>query len=213
MKSLFSNIKKQSGISLLLALMLVSFTILLVVFAVSIGVGQIRFTGSSADSARAFTAADAGIEYALSRVNLGLVVGQDTSSCQCGATWCAASSGFASNEEYCVTADNPSSPRKITAVGRTSDTKIRRSLEIVLPAFAAVNTFNTFCASGVISLTLNTECIARGYAGAAGMMGYNSIGCNNIMTAQTGRTVDNTGANVTLTGLLAGNYYGYQCYK
>ena len=209
----FAQIKKQSGISLLLALMLVSFTILLVVFAASIGAGQIRFTGSSADSTRAFAAADTGIEYALSRINLGLAVGQDAASCQCGATWCAASSGFTSNEEYCVTADNPSSPRKITAVGRTTDTKIRRSVEILVPAFAAVNIFNTFCVNGVITLTLNAECVARGYAGATGMMGTSTVSCNSVMSASVGRTVDNAGANVTLAGLGAGNYYTYQCYK
>jgi len=212
MKFLFGA-KKESGISLLLALMLVSFTILLVVFAASIGAGQIRSTGSSADSARAFTAADTGIEYALSRINLGLAVGQDASSCQCGATWCAASSGFASNEEYCVTADNPSSPRKITAVGRTTDTKIRRSLEILLPAFAAVNTFNTFCINGVTTLNLNAECVNRTYAGATGVMGTSATSCNSAMSSLVGRTVDNAGVNTTLTGLASGNFYTYQCYR
>src|SRR3990167_6594742 len=137
---------RQKGMALLLSIMMVTLILLLAVFVSSISTGQIRFTGSSTDSARAFSAADAGIEYAMSRINLGLAVGGSTDPCACGANPAVCPSAvLSSNTKYCVTADNPVSPRKITAVGVTTDTSIRRSLEVMVPAFAAVNTFATIC--------------------------------------------------------------------
>lgn len=199
--------KKQRGIALLLSLMMVGLVLLLAVFISSLSSGQLRFAGSSADSSRAFSAADAGIEYALSRINLSLPVGADISSCKCGVTWCPAAA-LSSKTQYCVTADNPAQPRKITAIGYTTDTNIRRSLEVMLPAFAAVGGFATFCTNGVSSLNLNTFCTTNAYAGATGLIGFGagSCGTNQFPVSALART------DVTLT-TASGNYYNVQCYK
>lgn len=208
---------KQRGIALLLALMMVTFMALLVVFASGISTGQLRLAGSSSDSGRAFGAADAGIEYALSRINLGLAVGQDAATCKCGTTWCpAVASAFTSKAEYCVTADDVLKPKKITAVGRTTDTKIRRSIEVLVPVFAAVNGFDTFCLTGVASQNLNTYCTGKGYAGATGLAGdAGGFGCNSDAAAAiVFRTKDDLipPGNFIVT-LSAAKSYVVQCYK
>ncbi len=201
------KIKKQRGVALLLSLMMIAFIVLLVVFVSSIGSGQLRFAGSSTDSTRAFSAADAGIEYALSRINLGLTVGQDAASCKCGAAWCPTPE-LTSSSVYCITADDTAKPKKITAIGRTTDTSIRRSIEVVLPAFGAVNGFATFCTSGVSTLNLNTFCTTNVYAGATGIVGFapGVCGVNQFPVSSIART------DIALT-TLAGNYYVVQCYK
>ncbi|MDO8557981.1 MAG: hypothetical protein Q7S09_02175 [bacterium] len=205
--------KKQRGVALLLALMMTAFIVLLVVFVSSIGSGQLRFAGSSTDSTRAFSAADAGIEYALSRINLGLVVGQDAASCKCGAGWCP-STPLSSNVQYCVTADNPSRPKKITAIGRTTDTSIRRSIEVVLPAFGIVNQMATICFDGTGSVeSPNSMCAAQTYAGATGVIGVTSTDCTGasgaslISPASTLARSDRTFTTVST------NFYVVQCYK
>jgi Tfp pilus assembly protein PilX len=217
--------QKQKGIALMLAIVMVSFVLLVVIFSSAISSGQLKFTSGQNDSTRAFSAADTGIEYALSRINLKLPVGQDASTCGCdalnalGSTWCPSGMPLSSNAEYCVMVDNPATPRKITAVGRTTDTKIRRSLEVLVPAYAAGgNTFNTFCVAGGANLVPNTVCTGLGYAGATGLTGTSAGNCAaaDYATAQKTAliisTVDNAGANRSFT-TLGTNYYAVQCFK
>ena len=207
------KLRSQKGVALILALMMVSFMLLLVIFASSIGAGQLFFAGSTTDSSRAFGAADAGIEYALSRINLGLVVGEDAASCKCGAGWCPATA-LDSKTQYCVTADNSARPRKITAIGRTTDTSIRRSLEVVLPTFAAVNTFSTICFDGDGSVqSPNTMCASQAYAGGTGMVGISTFDC----TAASGGSIINPASTLARSDrtfpTVGTNYYLTQCYK
>lgn len=206
-------LKKQKGISLILALMMVTLVMFIVSFASSLSVGQLKFTGSSTDSSRAFTAADAGIEYALSRIDMGLAVGDNATSCQCGVTWCP-STPLESNAQFCVTADNPSSPRRVTAVGRTTDTHIRRSLEILLPVFAAVDTLQTVCFDGDGSAqSLNTICTNVGYSGATGMVGINTFECTASPAAALNDSPTRIARSDRVFTTGGTNYYSVQCYQ
>lgn len=206
----------ERGVALLLALMMVTFILLIAVFVASLSSGQLRLAGSSGDSSRAFAAADAGIEYALRQVSLALPVGQDAATCKCGAAWCPASPPtFSSNAEYCVTADNPSSPRKITAVGRTTDTGIRRSLEIVLPGvLAAVGQLQTICFAGNGSAqSPNSMCITQSYFGGTGLIYTTVSDCIAVAGPTLISGTSQLARSDRTFNTVAGSYYLVQCFK
>lgn len=214
MQTFIQNFKKQQGVSLLLALMMVTLIVFLVVFVSAISTGQLRLSGSAVDSSRAFSAADAGIEFALSRINSGLSVGDTVASCGCDSgAWCP-STKFSSNAQYCVIADNPAQPRKITAIGRTTDTNIRRSLEIIVPVYAAMGTVSTICYDGDGSVqSPNSMCTSQTYNGATGMIGVTASDC---MAASGGAIVSMNSSiarsDRTFT-TVGSSYYLVQCYK
>jgi hypothetical protein len=96
-------------------------------------------------------------------------------------------------------------------VGRTTDTKIRRSLEVAVPALvqAAVNSFYVICQDGTgANVILNSVCTGGGYLGATGVYGYTA---GSLCAAKSGGAsrVTFTDQGVLLT---AGTGYYVQCY-
>jgi len=218
-----SSKDKSRGVALLLSLMLVTLIVLLVLFVAVITTSQLKLAGSSTDSSRAFAAADAGIEWVLSRINLGLAVDGSTGRL-CGSGWWPASPGLASRTQYCVTVDNPTKPTRVTAIGRTIDTGIRRSLEVILPVYAAVNVVKTICWQGSgTTITLDAICQSSGDQGRPylGSTGVYSAGANNsnCTTAKpwgpTGGTELTIGSSelTPSAAWLSARAYLVQCYK
>lgn len=205
--------RESRGVALLLSLLLVTLITMLVLFVAAIATSQVRLAGSSVDSSRAFAAADAGIEYALSRINLQLRVDR-----LCSDGWYPRPP-LSSGTEYCLTVDNAFRPTRVTAVGRTTDTGIRRSLEVILPVFAAVNGMGAICVAGPRTGTLDDFCSAApgpgsaNFRGATGLIGIGAGACGSSSAdSRLAITFDAGGSGVSYT--VGGSaFWIIQCYQ
>lgn len=114
---------RQGAISILLTILILS-VVLVIAFGISsVLLRQIKMSGQTSDSVRAYQAADSGIEYALNQVKGGSPI-PDGKICD---NWTPVDSG-----SFCleITAGTPAAPEGIKSIGQAGQTQ--RAVEVAM---------------------------------------------------------------------------------